>query len=157
METKKTIGLVLGFCLISALVMAEASNEKEAGQKHKGPDVSASRQRGGSVPRVSPGRRGTPKNHRQAYQEMLAKRRANHKQALAELEEIKKIAKEEGATRTAEAIQKMIDKKDAEFKQKMEQFEQQRRERSKRVQQRTEKPTRKEAAETAKQKVAEDK
>lgn len=137
MKTKKTIGFVLAVCLISALVMAEAANDKEAVQKSKGADVSASGQRQEGGPRVSPSRRGDPRNRQQAYQEMLEKRGAAHKKAVAELEAIKKIAEEEDATRTVEALQKMIDKKNAEFKQRMEQFESQRRERSKQLQQRT--------------------
>ncbi len=157
MKTRKAIGWVLAVCFISALVMAETSTEKEAGQKRKGADVSAPRQRDGGVPRVSPSRRGPSMDRQQAYQEMLAKRVDSHKQALAELEGIKKIAEEENATRTVEALQKMIDKKDAEFKQKMEQFERQRRERSKRVQQRTKKPTQKKTTEITERKAIEEK
>ena len=159
MKMKRVCGLVLVVCLISALVMAEASNEKEAGQTRKGPGVSAPGQRqAGGVPRVSPGRRGTPGNREQAYKEMLGKRMASHKNAITELEAIKKIAAEENAPRTVEAIGKMIDKKTAEFKQSMERFESQRRERSKRMQQRTaEKPARKKPAEKTEQKDAEQK
>ena len=155
MKTKKAIGLVLALCLVSALVMAEASDGKEAGQKA---DVSASKQRQKGAPRVSPNRQGDPRNRQQAYKEMLEKRRANHKKTLAGLEEIKKIAEEENATRTAEALGKMIDKKNAEFKQSMEQFEGRRRERSRQLQQRTAgRPTRKKPAETTESKVAEEK
>lgn len=158
MKTKKTIGLVLAVCLVSALVMAEASNEKEAGQKRKGADISASRQRQEGASRVSPGRRGDPGNRQQAYQKMLEKRGAAHKKAVTELEAIKKIAEEEDAPRTVEALQKMIDKKNAEFKQKMEQFEGQRRERSKQLQQRTAgRPARMKPAETTESKAIEEK
>ena len=135
MKTKKTIGFMLAVCLISAWVMAEASGDKEADRKDADPAVS--RQRPEGAPRVSPGRRGDPRNRQQAYQEMLEKRGAAHKKAIAELEAIKKIAEDEDAKRTVEALQKMIDKKSAEFKQRMEQFESQRRERSKQLQQRT--------------------
>ena len=135
MKTKKTIGFMLAVCLISALVMAEASGDKKADPK--GADASVSRQRPEGAPQVSPSRRGDPRNRQQAYQEMLEKRGAIHKEAVAELEAIKMIAEDEGAKRTVEALQKMIDKKNAEFKQRMEQFETQRRERSKQLQQRT--------------------
>ena len=135
MKTKKTIGLMLAVCLISALVMAEASGDKKADPK--GADASVSRQRPEGAPQVSPSRRGDPRNRQQAYQEMLEKRGAIHKEAVAELEAIKKIAEGEGAKRTVEALQMMIDKKNAEFKQRMEQFETQRRERSKQLEQRT--------------------
>ena len=158
MKTKRIYGLILTVCLVSALVMAEVSKEQESEQKRKGADVSASRQRDGSMPgRVSPSRRGAPADRRQAYHKRLAGQMAKHKEALAELEAIKKIAEEEGATRTAEALGKMIDKKDAEFRQKMEQFERQRRERSKRIQQRAEKQAQKKTAETTKKKAAEEK
>lgn len=66
----------------------------------------------------------------------MAGQMAKHKEALAELETIKKIAEEEGAPRTVEAIQKMIDTKDNEFKQKLEQFERQRTTRLEQLQQR---------------------
>ena len=135
MKTKKTIGFMLAVCLISALVMAEASGDKKADLK--GADASVSRQRPEGAPQVSPSRRGDPRNRQQAYQEMLEKRGAIHKEAVAELEAIKKIAEGEGAKRTVEALQMMIDKKNAEFKQRMEQFETQRRERSKQLEQRT--------------------
>ncbi|MHC5122750.1 MAG: hypothetical protein ACYSOR_00940 [Planctomycetota bacterium] len=135
MKTKKTIGFMLAVCLISAVVMAQASGDKKADPK--GADASVSRQRPEGAPPVSPRRRGDPRNRQQAYQEMLEKRGAIHKEAVAELEAIKKIAEEEGAKRTVEALQMMIDKKNAEFKQRMEQFETQRRERSKQLEQRT--------------------
>ncbi|OQY07579.1 MAG: hypothetical protein B6I25_01580 [Planctomycetales bacterium 4572_13] len=158
MKAKKTIGLVLAVCLISALVIAETSTEKEAGQKDKKADISVSRQRSERGPGTAPGRRGTPENRRQAYQERLAKQTAGHKDALAELEAIKKIAEEEKASRTAEAIQKMIDRKDAEFKQKMERGERQRRERFEQIQKRTAgRPVRKKPAEKTEQKNTEEK
>ena len=135
MKTKKTIGFMLAVCLISAVVMAQASGDKKTDPK--GADTSVSRQRPEGAPQVSPSRRGYPRNRQQAYQEMLEKRGAIHKEAVAELEAIKKIAEEEGAKRTVEALQMMIDKKNAEFKQRMEQFETQRRERSKQLEQRT--------------------
>jgi len=137
MKTKKICGLVLMACLVSAWVMAETSSGKETKRIHKKVGVSASGERKADVPRISPDRQRTSMDRRQAYQERLAKQMAGHRQALAELEAIKKIAEDEGATRTVEAIQRMIDKKDAKFKQKMEQFEHQRHERSKRLQQRT--------------------
>jgi hypothetical protein len=152
MKTKKTIGFVLAVCLISALAMAEASGDKEADRK--GADAAVSRQRPEGAPQVSPGRRGDPRNRQQAYQEMLEKREAAQKMAVAELEAIKKIAEEEGAKRTVEALGKMIDKKNAEFKQRMEQFESQRQERSKQLQQRTAgRPERNRPAEAPKSKA----
>ncbi|MHC4782812.1 MAG: hypothetical protein ACYTE0_07130 [Planctomycetota bacterium] len=153
---KKAIGLVLVVCCVSTLVMAETSGDKEADRKDADPAVS--RQRPEGAPRVSPGRRGDPRSRQQAYQEMLEKRGAAHKKAIAELEAIKKIAEDEDAKRTVEALQKMIDKKSAEFKQRMEQFESQRRERSKQLQQRTNgRPQRNRPAEKAEEKSPEEK
>ena len=158
MKTKKTIGFMLAVCLISALVMAEASGDNKADSKGKGADASVSRQRPEGAPQVSPSRRGDPRNRQQAYQEMLEKRGAIHKEAVAELEAIKKIAEDEGAKRTVEALQKMIDKKNAEFKQRMEQFETQRRERAKQLEQRTGgRPQRNRPAEKAEEKAPEEK
>ena len=83
---------------------------------------------------------------------------ASHKQAVAELEAIKKIAEEEDATRTTEALQKMIDKKNADFKQSMERFESQRSERLKQLQQRmVETPSRTKPAAATESKATEEK
>lgn len=119
---KKSIGLVLAVCLISTLLMAESSKEKQPQNESKKADTAASQR----DPRMS-SRRGNPADRQQMFQEMMSKRIEEHKKAISELEEIKKIAEEEDAPRTVEALQKMIDKKNAEFNQRMEQFEQQRR------------------------------
>ena len=165
MKTKKVIGLVLVVCLVSAFVIAaEVSDEKEAVQKPSRVDVAASRasrQRPESAARVSPtspARQSSLRNRQQAYQERLAGQMASHKQAVAELEAIKKIAEEEGATRTTEALQKMIDKKNADFKQSMERFESQRSERLKQLQQRmVETPSRTKPAAATESKATEEK
>ena len=61
-----------------------------------------------------------PLDPQQRRLEMLKRQAEVHKQAIGELEEIKKIAQEEDAVRTVEAIQKMIDKKNEEHKKRIE-------------------------------------
>jgi len=168
MKTKKIMGLVLVACVVSALVMVEASDKNEAAEK----DTSAASQkkwevqRSGSMPHDREGQtvlfsdvpaekgelkspvrspiagrpvRG-PVDPQQRYQQMLSKRAEIHKQGIDELEEIKKIAQEEGAARTVEAIQKMIDKKNAEYKKSIQGFTRMQRERADQIRQRTGKP-----------------
>ena len=136
MKTKKFLGLMLAVCLISAWVTAEVASEKKTERKGKKADVSVSEERPERGPRGARPHRVAPADRQQAYKQMRAKRVDTHKKSLAELEAIKKIAEQEGATRTAEAIGNLIDKKDSAFKKRTEQFEQQRQERRKRIQQR---------------------
>lgn len=105
--------LVVGF-VISGFVFAEAEEE----QSRETPQV---RQNGS---RTSPvGRVGMRGDRKQMMREWMEKQRTEHEAALKELKDIKKIAEEEEAVKTAEAIQKLIDKKDAEFKKKIEQMQ----------------------------------
>lgn len=145
MKRTRIFGLILVVCLLSVMVIAKDAKEEPAQQKREGVSARQERPTGGPAARGMQGRRGgAPRDRQQMYQQRLAQQATVHKQALAELEAIKKIAEEEDATRTVAALQKMIDKKDAEFKAKMEKFEKQRRERSKQATQRTgERPTRK--------------
>ena len=115
MTAKKFFGLVVIACLISVLVSAEVKNEKQVEPARRAAGATASRQR-----KVSPDRE-------KAYQEMLVKRMTPNKQTITDLEEVKKIAEEEGAVRTIEAIQKMIEKKQAEVKELTDRFDRQRR------------------------------
>jgi hypothetical protein len=94
-----------------------------------------------STPRPMPERRATTArpgtvDREAAFRDMLAGRAQAHAEAMKELVDLKKLAEEENATKTAEAIQAMIDKKDAEYKKSVEQFERQRRERTEQLQQR---------------------
>jgi gas vesicle protein len=79
-------------------------------------------------------------NREDRYQQMLSRRAEIHKQAIDELEEIKKIAQEENATRTVEALQKMIDKKNAEYKKDIEEFTRTQQKRADQIRQRTGNP-----------------
>ncbi len=82
-----------------------------------------------------------PAGMQQAYEEMQKRREEEHKKAIAELEEIKKIAESEKATKTVEALQKMIDKKNADFKKSTEDMEKRRTERMEQVRQRQQEMT----------------
>jgi hypothetical protein len=85
-----------------------------------------------------------------AFRDMLAGRAQAHAEVMKELVDLKKLAEEENATKTAEAIQAMIDKKDGEYKKSVEQFERQRRERAEQLQKRlSERQTSREPAQPA--------
>lgn len=110
MKTK----VLTGLCLILFVMtgFAAAASERSAGPAGiRQPAPQSAR------PTATPRAQG---NREQMYQEMLAKRTEEHQAAVKELEDIKKLAEEEGATKTAEALQKMIDKKNDEFKQNMD-------------------------------------
>lgn len=77
-----------------------------------------------------------PGGMQQAYEEFTKKREDEHKKAIAELEEIRKIAESEKATKTVAALQKMIDFKNAEFKKSVEEAEKKRAEMQQRMEQR---------------------
>lgn len=84
------------------------------------------------------------------YQDMLAKQGEKHRAAMKELEDIKKIAEEEDATKTVEAIQALIDKKTAEYQVSVKKFEKARKERTERLEQRLKEREAKETAKTEK-------
>jgi len=86
------------------------------------------------------GRNTVALDPQERQRQMLASRADIHKKAIDELEEIKKIAQEEGAVRTVEAVQKMIDKKNDEYKKGIEAFTRMQRERAEQIRQRTSDP-----------------
>jgi len=81
-------------------------------------------------------RPGATADREAAFRDMLAGRADAHAAAMKELADLKKLAEEENATKTAAAIQAMIDKKNAEYNKSVEQFERQRRERAEQLQKR---------------------
>lgn len=81
------------------------------------------------------GRREMP-NMEERFREMQASRANLHQKAIDELLQLKKLAEEENAPKTAAAIQAMIDKRNEEYKKNTEQVERQRRERAEQLQQR---------------------
>lgn len=126
MRTAKLTGLILMLVVGAGIVFAEAAKADK-------PEVKVNEQVQQEAQRRPPalnpiGRGAAMPDRQQMYRERIAKLTEAHKASLKELEDIKKIAEEEGATKTAEAIQALIDKKDAEFKEKMQQSEQRRRE-----------------------------
>jgi len=134
---KRTVFILV--CVIGALAMAAKEETKSEDVQKRAPQIRRGAQ--DRIQRPNPIRgRGSfdPQDRRRGYQQMLARRAEMNAAAIAELDAIKKIAEEEGATRTVEAIQALIDKKNAEFKKQMTTMEKQRRERAGQIQQRTE-------------------
>ncbi len=60
------------------------------------------------------------------YQNAQQRRQQQHDEAIKELEELKKLAESENATKTAAAIQKMIDKQNEEYKKQTEEADRRR-------------------------------
>lgn len=93
-----------------------------------------------SAPRRMPERRAAARpgtvDREAAFRDMLSGRAQAHAEVIKELTDLKKLAEEENATKTAAAIQAMIDKKNDEYKKSVEQFERQRRERAEQLQKR---------------------
>lgn len=119
--------------LLAAVWAADAGNAPAASDSGTADVPTRALRQAGTAQRRS----GTAADRELMYQDAVARRMAEHKAQITELEEIKKIAQEENASRTIEAIQKLIDKKDSQFKQSLEQFERQRRARMEQIQQRT--------------------
>ncbi len=139
---KVIIGAAMAVVLTCAVVVwaaDETGATKEQVQKesqlqqapNKAPGLPTREQMRGRGP-VMPGLGG----QQQAYEEFMKKREEEHKKGIAELEEIRKIAESEKATKTVEALQKMIDKKNADFKKNVEEAEKKRAEMQQRIEQR---------------------
>lgn len=60
------------------------------------------------------------------YQNAQQRRQQQHEEAVKELEDLKKIAESENATKTVAAIQKMIDKRNEEYKKQTEEADRRR-------------------------------
>ena len=128
---KKSVVVIL-ICVITAFVIAAEGENTRANVTER------SIQRGErSTPlqmtRPNPLRERittTTGQRRRSYVQVQARRAQVQAEAMAELEAIIKIAKEEGATRTVEAIQALIDKKNAEYKDRVARMETQRSERA---------------------------
>jgi hypothetical protein len=127
---KVIIGVVMIVMLTCAVVVWAADEQAAKEQTPQSTSRGPAAQMRGRGPAMS-GAGGM----QQAYQELLKKRTAEHQKGIAELEEIKKIAESEKAKKTAEALQKMIDQKNAEFKKSMEDAEKQRTETMERIKQ----------------------
>ncbi|MBC8378759.1 MAG: hypothetical protein H8E62_06260 [Planctomycetes bacterium] len=145
-----SLGLIL-FIGVAGVLWAEAQEE---GKK----DTQVTEQKTPQPEKASPRQRRTNAGAAQRRaivrqkmnQEVAARQDETHRTSLKELEDIKKIAEEEGATRTVEAIQQLIEKKNTEFRKGIEQAERARRERAAQMQKRTKKDGAKKAVEKAK-------
>ncbi|MHC4551436.1 MAG: hypothetical protein ACYSUT_01525 [Planctomycetota bacterium] len=123
MKTKVLTGLSLILFVLAGFATAE--EHKTSAEKN--------REHSAKTVRQAPRGRGQSANRDQMYREMLAKRAESHRASIKELMDIKKLADEEGAVKTAAALQEMIDKKNDEFKKNMERFEMGRRQRSEKL------------------------
>lgn len=109
--------------------------QKQARPDRPGPDGMPHQMRERGMP-GGPGMGRDPNAMRQMAQDAIERRKQEHQATIKELEEIKKIAESENATKTAEAIQKMIDAKDAAFKKQLAEVEKRRAEMEERRNQR---------------------
>ena len=171
MKARRLAGLILALFLISGFVFAEAEAEKvkkseKPEVKRIDPKTRSMAPRGFRPDRSQMRRERMQKQvetHKAALKELaVIKKIAEveaHQAALKELADIKKIAEEEGATKTAEALQKLIDKKDTKFKKDLQKFEKARKERSLKLQEKTKAKLKKNNSEVEKkvEKTVEDK
>jgi len=135
---KNLVALLVIAGLFVGLAIAAEEGVKEARKVTK-QDVMPSEKAPQSRADVPAAMRKGTFDPKERQQQMLAKLSDTHKQAIDELEEIKKIAQEEGATRTVEALQKMIDKKNDEYKKRIGDFTRMQHERAKQIRDRMEK------------------
>lgn len=119
--------VLVGLAVAAAGIVMAADEQKSAGSGQP-PKMQM-------PPRQEMGRRDMP-NMEERLKEIQAGRAAAHQQGIDELVALKKLAEEENATKTAAAIQAMIDKKNEEYKKGVEQMERQRRQRTEQIQQR---------------------
>ncbi len=131
-----TLGLILFIGAVGVL-WAQAQEEGKKDTQITEQKASQSENASPRSRRIDPSAaRSRTVNREQGRQERAARQSEMHRASLKELQDIKTIAEEEGATRTVEAIQKLIDKKNAEFQKGIEQAERARRERAAQVQKR---------------------
>lgn len=152
---KKVIALIMvaGILTGGAFSSENKKETKRVSRKSIAPDQRTPKESRSAIP-GSPDRRERLARSAEGRLRQMAE---VHKKAIDELEEIKKIAGEENATRTVEAIQKMIDKNNAEYQKNIEQFTRQQKERAERIRRRTHKsepkvPEKKEVKEDTAQK-----
>lgn len=123
---KKLNVICILMCLVVGLAVAENKSEDNNGSDGEQQKIKRNMPRGIN----------RPVDRSEMYQQMLERRFKIHKAEIDELEAIKKIAEEEGATRTVEAIEALIEKKSAEYKKSAAKFELQRRQHAEQIQKR---------------------
>jgi hypothetical protein len=137
METKNMKKVLVGMMIVVGLVFVAVTWAATEGQA-TGTEVQTA-----PHPGMRPGMpmRGAGPNAQgpagmQGFENMMKQREEEHKKAIGELEDIKKIAEGENATKTVDALQKMIDKKNAEFKKTVDEIEKRQKERLEMIQKR---------------------
>ena len=152
MMTKKRLCLILLVLFLACGLLAWAAKEEQESNDRKPEVIKAPNE---DMPERSVQRRGpfedpsmlrrrpegierpVPQGNREeVYRERMRNQEMAHKELVDELIEIKKIAEEEGASKTAEAIQKMIDKREQQYKLRIEEAQRRRLEMQKRIQER---------------------
>lgn len=133
--------LLMGvFSVLGILYTADARQTASDPNRVAGPDSTVTIPRSVRQAATTEGRSGQVPGREQVRQQTAERRATEHAAEIAGLEAIKKIAQEENAVRTVAAVQKLIDEKNAAFKQSQDQAERQRRARMEQIQERTQEP-----------------
>lgn len=133
---KKMMMMLLGILVLAIAIPVWAADDAagpEKGPRQMPPDEMRQHIRERGMPGMPP---RDPNSMRQMMQDSLERRKQEHQAMIKELEDIKEIAVSENATKTAEAIQKLIDSKEATFKKQTEEVEKRREEMKKRMEER---------------------
>jgi len=141
MKVRNLAGIVLVLFVIGGFIFAETETTEQTEKAEQ----SQVKQQDLSTRSVTA--RGVRMDRNQMMRERMKKQVEVHQAALKELEDIKKIAEEEGATKTVAALQKLIDEKDAKFKEDLQKIEKARREREKKLKEKVEAQAQKKASE----------
>lgn len=118
---KKTL-FCMCVCVIAVAAVAIAAEEAKP-ETPKAPAAPAMER-----PVAGEGMRG-PMSRENVYKQMVARRLEIHKAEIAKIEAIVKIAEEENAPKTVEALKALIAEKDKEFQSQIQQTEQRRQDR----------------------------
>jgi hypothetical protein len=117
-----TMVFVATVAVLSTVLWAEEATQTTSGkQTVNGPVVPEQVQRHRQVRERGVGH--DPNAARQTFQDVIQRRTQEHQAEIKELENIKNLAEEEKATKTAAAIQKLITTKDEAFKKQLAEVE----------------------------------
>jgi hypothetical protein len=154
---KVLVGAMVVVLALAAVVWAAEDEPKQAAEGQK-----ATRPARPNMP-MRDGMRGAGPNMQgggnmqQGFEAMMKQRQADHDKSVGELEEIKKIAESENATKTVEALQKMIDKKNEVFKKSIEEIQKRQKDRMEMIQKRQQEADARKAAQSEQPAVEEKK
>ena len=127
---KKSMLFWMCASVIAMAAIAIAADEVKKTEAPKVPAATSGPQRPARIPAATgDAARGTM-NREGMYKEMMARRMEVHRAEMAKIEAIIKIAEEEKATKTVEALKALIAEKDKEVKDQIQQTELRRQERS---------------------------